>query len=591
MKVQPHTVQWSLNPGYENHQWHSTIKIPGHPARPCKDPIKTALDALGKGVRRLCIKSARGTGKTYMGGRLITPWFTSVYPGQSRIFTFASREDQLKVGLWKEFEEVKGILRKDFPNSEWGVLQVFMNPADKNASQEEQDRARESWSIRGLTASIKKGEESSTKVSGIHDVNMLFILEELQGYDPAVVKSLRRTAQGENNIIVAYGNPKGETEELHQFSIHPSTVTITISAMDHPNIVCQNPNIIPGAVSQMFIDDLLNEPEINGDKTHPVYLAEVHGITPISTGNCMFHANVLKKIRETHSVFNENTGGWDWVMPDMWQMKNHEAWDGDVMLAEGYTWIKEEPKFTHFDRYMVAGDVSGANIHGDWDFGIVWDRVARKIVAICRMRCIGNQYSDELLRLANLFSPPDPRPGFDGKDPILLSYEVNGVGQLHRYDPIRNYERLYRRINIDDKNPSDKSLYGWATTRGDNGTRKAMERAGLAWGGELLHNPDSIWHEQLFEEMKAFCWNPQNQRYEAVSGFHDDGVMASLQALVIDEEQRTKGRGPVPFTEEQLAVVQGEVAKPEVQPRNKSVSSKTAAYSFRSAPRSFKRKY
>lgn len=532
--VRRESIEWSMLPQYRNHRWHSKIRLPGETElRPCVDPLKTILDALGKGVRRIGVFAARGVGKTYIGGHIVAPWFSSVYPSRSRVFTFASRGDQLKTGLWKEIEDVWPRLKGMHPNAEKHAMAIFWGGG-------ESDEQREQWSIRAMTASVKAGEESATRVSGLHDENMMFVLEELQGYEPAIVNTLRRTANAPNNIILAYGNPKSETDELYRFCEHPDTLTIWISAMDHPNVVLNNPRFIPGACTKESIQEILNEKEINGDQTHPIFMAEVHGIPPISSGECLFHARALEAVRDKHT---EIIGGKRvWILPKDAITTNHDRYNKEVLVAEGRTIVYEGPKHTHINRYFVVGDVSGANMYGDWNFAIVGDRVDKKIVCTIRMRCDGEEYVDELLRVCKLYSVPDPRNNGEGLYKPLLSYEVNGVGQLHRHRKVRKYGRLYRRIAPDKKGLRDQNLYGFST---NSKTRPAMLKKGKQFSAELIYFPERIPDEALYEDMKAFIKNPKTHRYEAATGFHDDGVMALLQFLLIDEEYDLRGRLPV----------------------------------------------
>lgn len=531
--VRRESIQWSLLPEYKNHKWHSTIRLPGETVeRPCVDPIKTILDALGRGVRRIGIFAARGVGKTYIGGHIVAPWFSSVYPAKSRVFTFASRGDQLKTGLWKEIESVWPKLKGLHPSAEKHSMAIFWGGG-------ESEEQREQWSIRAMTASVKAGEESATRVSGLHDENMLFVLEELQGYEPAIVNTLRRTANAPNNIILAYGNPKSETDELFRFCDHPDTLVIRISAMDHPNIVLGNPRFIPGACTQESVDEILKEKEINGDRTHPIFMAEVHGIPPVSSGECLFHARSLEAVRKANTEMIDGRRVWK---VSQYDISTHDRYEKDVLVCEGRTIIYKKPEDTHLGRYMVAADVAGASLTGDWGFAVVFDRETREVVATIRMRSDGDDFIKEILRVCKIYRVKDPRPNNKKWYYPLLSYEVNGVGQLHRDRRIRNYPRLYRRTAPDKKSLRDQNLYGFSTNRA---TRPAMLNKGKQYSAELLYYPDRIKDEQMYEDMKAFIKNPRTHRYEAATGFHDDGVMALLQALLIDEEQDLRGRRPI----------------------------------------------
>jgi hypothetical protein len=78
---------------------------------------------------------------------------------------------------------------------------------------------------------------------------MLILTEETPGIHPAIMTAFENTCSAPHNLRLSFGNPDYEEDELHQFCIQPHVCHIRVSALDHPNVVKDEPSVIPGAVS------------------------------------------------------------------------------------------------------------------------------------------------------------------------------------------------------------------------------------------------------------------------------------------------------------------------------------------------------
>ena len=105
---------------------------------------------------------------------------------------------------------------------------------------------------------------------------MLFVLEELTGQEPAVVTAVEQASKAPHNIIVGIGNPDHQLDPLHTFCTVPGTLHVRASALDHPNIVRNDPAIVPGAVSRVALAEDLARYTATG----PLYLSRVRGLSP-----------------------------------------------------------------------------------------------------------------------------------------------------------------------------------------------------------------------------------------------------------------------------------------------------------------------
>jgi Rad3-related DNA helicase len=110
--VPEHTLRWSLNEGYEKHEWDGD-----------KDPLVRVLDALAN-WQDAGVESGTGTGKTYLSACIVL-WFLACFE-DSIVVTAAPKEDQLLKHAWKEIGRLYPRFEKLFPNSDLmaGVLDI-----------------------------------------------------------------------------------------------------------------------------------------------------------------------------------------------------------------------------------------------------------------------------------------------------------------------------------------------------------------------------------------------------------------------------------------------------------------------------------
>lgn len=228
--VPENTLRWSLNPGYADHKWDGT-----------PDPFVRAAQSLAE-WRNVGIESATGTGKTFFLA-LATLWFLDVHT-DPLVVTTAPKEAQLTLHMWKELGRLWPkfqVLRPSATLTKLRILLEPLNPAKGMAV--------------GFACGVGADEESATKAQGFHADNMMIITEETPGIHRAIMTAFEHTSVGEHNIRFAVGNPDSTQDELHRFCESPYVDTIRVSSHDHPNIVAQNANIIPGAVSKKSIDE------------------------------------------------------------------------------------------------------------------------------------------------------------------------------------------------------------------------------------------------------------------------------------------------------------------------------------------------
>jgi phage terminase large subunit len=228
LEIPRHTIHWSLNPGYGKHRWDGT-----------PDPLLAVLDALVR-WEPVAVESGTGTGKSFELA-LIYLWFIGSFEG-ARVYTFAPKEDQLRLYSWTELRKLWPRFQRRFPTAELSDLRIRMVPGS------------DEWGAQGWPVQIRAGEEVSSRAAGMHAEHMLLVYEECQGMDHAVLAAGEQTCTGPHNLQLAVGNPEYQQDALHEMAEREDVVAIRVSALDHPNVVCNDPGIIPGAVSCGSID-------------------------------------------------------------------------------------------------------------------------------------------------------------------------------------------------------------------------------------------------------------------------------------------------------------------------------------------------
>lgn len=252
--VPRHTLEWELNGGYDLHQWDGT-----------REPLLALAQGLVK-WQNVGVEAGTATNKTFTAACLGL-WFLACFE-DAFIPTIAPKEDQLSLNLWKEVGQLWPRFQAHFPQAERTFLRIRMIPGS------------DKWSMFGFVAGVRaeEVETSASKARGLHAEHMLIIIEEMTGVHPAVVRALRDTSRAPHNMRLGLGNPDHQLDQLHQFCLSPRTIHIRISALDHPNVVSQDPALVPGAVSQQGIEEAREE-DPDGVEGR-VFQAKVRGISP-----------------------------------------------------------------------------------------------------------------------------------------------------------------------------------------------------------------------------------------------------------------------------------------------------------------------
>ena len=252
----PRHFKWSGYPCYANKtRWDGD-----------RDPLLKAWNSIAQS-RNTGVESATGTGKTYWAA-ILTLWFLDVYRS-GQVVLVGPSEGHLKAHYWAYMQELKHRFLELHPTAKF-YDSVLMRVDDG-------DPFGGRWSVWAKTAQRNAGAMSTTGMQGTHGRDMLHIIEEAAGASQADMDAVINTSTGQNNPILALGNPNSTTDSLHQFCKRPGTVHVVISALDHPNVVC-GVEVMGGAVTRRSVQDRRGE---NGENVGTNFFkSRVRGRSP-----------------------------------------------------------------------------------------------------------------------------------------------------------------------------------------------------------------------------------------------------------------------------------------------------------------------
>lgn len=411
------TLEWSLNPGYETHQWDAD-----------PDPIAKILGALADGKDCGC-ESATGTGKTFLAACIVLWWLACFE--DSICSTIAPKEDQLLKHVWKEIGDLFPRFQEHFPLAEMLTGVIRMKP---------QDTGREKWAASAFVCGVGASEEVATKAQGLHAEHLLIITEETPGIHMAIMEALHQTRTDDHNLHLALGNPDHQQDALHRFCFDekgkpmPGVVHVRISAFDHPNIVSQQ-RIVPGAIGVQRLKDRI---ERLGQGSR-LFESRIRGISPKEATDALIK--------------------WDWCVAAAERWADPEFRDGPLALGVDVADSPSGDKAA-ISRWqgaccteVTAYTVEDASIFGIQVFNEATDKdnpVDPRYIGIDPVG-VGASTVNKLrelgLRLRRLFGSARAVPGID-VDLLWSETDVNMEGRIQptgptvveteRYDNLRS---------------------------------------------------------------------------------------------------------------------------------------------------------
>lgn len=209
--------------------------------------------------RRVAVPSGHGVGKTWLLARIVLAFLFSHYP--AKVITTAPTWTQVEKLLWAEIAEAYNSSVIDLG----GELLLTSLKIDDN------------WFAIGFSTTGKAGEREfgAPKFQGFHSPNLLVALDEAPGVEHAIWVAAETLIAGENNRLIAIGNPTSPSGDFYEACKSPLWKKIEVSSFDHPNVK-ENRMIVPGAVTKEWIEERRSE----WGEDSPLWIAKILGQFP-----------------------------------------------------------------------------------------------------------------------------------------------------------------------------------------------------------------------------------------------------------------------------------------------------------------------
>ena len=521
--------KWSMHGGaYETHNWDSRIHTRRkdeddqwqYPYTNIEDPLWHAGRALADpdGNRTIVLPSATGCGKTWSAARMVL-WFMDQFPGEAKALYFANAIKQLRLNIGSEIEKLitkKNPFTEKHPGMAYhrSTVTLYMDNSD--------DSAREAWSARGYGAATKAGDEATGGAKGTHAPYQLFVVEELQSAEQALIKSLTDGMRGTWNRFLGLCNPLGQYDMSYKMATQARTTWISISSLDFPNVVLKK-ELVPGAASAIDIEETWEKVEKNED--HPDWMGPIRGMYPMGSAKAIMTSTLANKIapfirkRESAPIYTVHEG------PD----------------KEGYTaFWRDRARGDYVNWCYVSMDMAGDELDGDWHVALFFDRIEREFFGIIRMRGDRVHFFHEVVNMCQRMGTYWESRAMSYLP--MLSWEKN-YSNPSSEDIIGRYPNAYREKKSDRMRRRKSSSKGFNT---NDRTRFEMQeriKEYLAWVHSEVEagKASPLYIEDVVKELTKFVAQKKTRKdgktkYAAAPGFNDDCVLAMGQNLFINAE-------------------------------------------------------
>lgn len=212
--------------------------------------------------KRTFVKSCNSGGKTW-DAALIGHFF---YNRGFRVLITASTKAQADAGVGAEVR----VMRRRAPpgyGGHWPDVECHANYSELHEM---------------LTFSVAIGtdEEIAGSAAGRHYKRMCFIIDEGNTVNRKLLEQADRICTGPNDVILVLANPTPPTAAIRDISQvvglnGPLWNVLTIDGLNHPNVIHNDPDIFPGAITKEMIDDQLAK--AGGNPKHFLYAPPCRG--------------------------------------------------------------------------------------------------------------------------------------------------------------------------------------------------------------------------------------------------------------------------------------------------------------------------
>jgi hypothetical protein len=190
-----------------------------------------------------------------------------------------------------------------------------------------------------LLIAVMTSSESS-RLQGYHAGDMLNVLSEGQGIPPHGWEAAFACATGENNRILATGNPLEGVGEFYDAARSAAWHVIRVSAADHPNVV-EGREVIPGGPSARWIESMAAQ----YGRDSEMYASRVLGVFPSGgSESSLFRPEWIETSMLLHEMQAKQS----------WQANSWRDSYGQTLAAA----VRESSPQAGFDPARLGADMS-----------------------------------------------------------------------------------------------------------------------------------------------------------------------------------------------------------------------------------------
>lgn len=195
-------------------------------------------------VKRTLVKTGHGIGKSFVAAGLVNWWYDT--RPNSVVVSTAPTYRQVTAVLWREIRSQ----RRTKPSADISQIRDPSDPAH--------------YAMGYTTAKNMRADSyESQGAQGVHAKDLLAVIDEAGGVQPAFWQAFDGMAVGAGNHILAIGNPTVNSGPFFEAARSGKWNVLTVSVLEHPNILAHlehKPDPYPGAVSIAWLDDKLTDP-------------------------------------------------------------------------------------------------------------------------------------------------------------------------------------------------------------------------------------------------------------------------------------------------------------------------------------------
>jgi hypothetical protein len=151
------------------------------------------------------------------------------------------------------------------------------------------------WFAKGLSTKTDVGDISATRFQGFHSPNLFAVLDEATGVADEVWEGAEGLALRPTDRLLVIGNPTDPSSRFKRTFDLGTWNCLHLDCRDHPNVVHNDPEIIPGAVTKDWIEEKLEE---YGSEEAPLYKAKVAGQFPDQAADALISISWITRAQK-----------------------------------------------------------------------------------------------------------------------------------------------------------------------------------------------------------------------------------------------------------------------------------------------------